>query len=255
MPVRLGQLIRDRRQELGLTQEALAERIGDNVRQAEVSRLEAGRVALPRRLRMEQLARALELPLGELLLGSGWVGAEDLEAASDAPGAADDPLTVTEQMEQSVRDLTALNADLQDTVDDLQLANTRLQARGADKDSALRIAEAIVAQLRAVLNALPDPVVVVSRAGVVITENTAYAAFSARHTDVPVMSDAAGVRMKAGDLPLERAARGERFAITVGIDDDGQRVHYRVTGEPASTLQGGLLGVVTFHPIKPPSPA
>ena len=34
MPVRLGNFIRERRQELGLTQEQLAQRIGDTVRQA-----------------------------------------------------------------------------------------------------------------------------------------------------------------------------------------------------------------------------
>ncbi|MDQ3541528.1 MAG: helix-turn-helix domain-containing protein, partial [Chloroflexota bacterium] len=62
----LGQVIRSRRVELGLTQQQLAERIGDSVEQSEVSRLERDQVALPRRPRMEQLARALEIPVGVL---------------------------------------------------------------------------------------------------------------------------------------------------------------------------------------------
>jgi len=59
---------------LGLTQEALAERIGEGMRQAEVSRLESGRVTLPRRERLERIAAALDIPVGELLARSGWSG-------------------------------------------------------------------------------------------------------------------------------------------------------------------------------------
>jgi len=72
----LGQVIRSRRQELGLTQEQLAERIGGGVRQAEVSRLESDRVVLPRRQRLERIAAALQIPLGTLLARAGWSGAD-----------------------------------------------------------------------------------------------------------------------------------------------------------------------------------
>src|SRR5262249_2092289 len=72
----LGQVIRSRRLALGLTQEELAERIGDGVRQAEVSRLECDRVTLPRRPRLERIAAALGLPLGDVLATAGWSGAD-----------------------------------------------------------------------------------------------------------------------------------------------------------------------------------
>lgn len=78
----LGHFIRRRRLELGLTQEELAERIGETVRQAEVSRLENDRIALPRRARMVAIAGALEVSLGELLLRSGWME-EDLVGEAD----------------------------------------------------------------------------------------------------------------------------------------------------------------------------
>jgi transcriptional regulator with XRE-family HTH domain len=68
----LGDFIRERRQDLGLTQEQLAERIGTSVRQADVSRLERNRVALPRRTRLEDIARALDVSLADLLVQSGW---------------------------------------------------------------------------------------------------------------------------------------------------------------------------------------
>jgi transcriptional regulator with XRE-family HTH domain len=72
----LGQVIRSRRIALALTQEELAERIGDGVRQAEISRLERDRVTLPRRRRLERIAAALDLSLGELLATAGWSGAD-----------------------------------------------------------------------------------------------------------------------------------------------------------------------------------
>lgn len=55
MTYTLGQFIRKRRVELGLTQEQLADRVGDTMRQSEMSRLERDRVSLPRRDRLESL--------------------------------------------------------------------------------------------------------------------------------------------------------------------------------------------------------
>jgi transcriptional regulator with XRE-family HTH domain len=74
----LGKVIRTRRIDLHLTQEELAERIGEGVRQAEVSRLERDRIALPRRARLEAIAAALNFSLGELLARSGWAGADGI---------------------------------------------------------------------------------------------------------------------------------------------------------------------------------
>ncbi|MEA2511933.1 MAG: Helix-turn-helix domain [Thermomicrobiales bacterium] len=72
----LGTVIKERRLALGLTQEELAERIGDGVRQAEVSRLERDRISLPRPQRLRRIALALDLLPGELLARSGWAGAD-----------------------------------------------------------------------------------------------------------------------------------------------------------------------------------
>jgi transcriptional regulator with XRE-family HTH domain len=77
----LGEFIRDRRKELGLTQEELAERIGEGVQQAEISRLERDRVGLPRRARLERIAVALQLPHSELLARTGWAGSESVSWA------------------------------------------------------------------------------------------------------------------------------------------------------------------------------
>jgi transcriptional regulator with XRE-family HTH domain len=82
----LGQTIRRRRLELNLTQEELADRIGGGVRQSEVSRLERDRITLPRRERLERIAAAIEMPIGELLKCSGWTGEwSDRQAAVVEP--------------------------------------------------------------------------------------------------------------------------------------------------------------------------
>jgi transcriptional regulator with XRE-family HTH domain len=92
----LGQAIRERRQELGWSQETLAARVvalGDAAfRQSDVSRLELGKVGLPHRIRLASLAAALDLPLGELLARSGWAGAE-AAFTSETPRAADQGTT------------------------------------------------------------------------------------------------------------------------------------------------------------------
>ena len=93
----LGETIRTRRESLGWTQKELANRVSQHgdatFRQADVSRLERGRVALPRRDRLEHIAAVLDLPLGELLARSGWTGAcSAFEAAATRdPGDASFP--------------------------------------------------------------------------------------------------------------------------------------------------------------------
>jgi len=77
-----------------MSQEDLAVRVSDqgsDITQADVSRIELGKVALPRRQRLEHLAAALELSLGELLEASGWVGAVErfiVEDTAPAPPRA-----------------------------------------------------------------------------------------------------------------------------------------------------------------------
>jgi transcriptional regulator with XRE-family HTH domain len=100
----LGDLIRERRQELGLTQEELAERMGGSASQAEISRLERGSVSLPRRARLDALAAALEISTGVLLMQSGWLSQEegdDADATSEGSPQSDtaDLMTTLAEME------------------------------------------------------------------------------------------------------------------------------------------------------------
>lgn len=68
----IGDVVHRRRSELGLTQEELAARVGQGMRQSDVSRLEHNLIALPRRRRLERIAAALDLSTGKLLAEAGW---------------------------------------------------------------------------------------------------------------------------------------------------------------------------------------
>jgi transcriptional regulator with XRE-family HTH domain len=91
-PRSLGATIKRRRRELGWSQEEFAARVASRgdwaFRQCDVSRLERGKVLLPHRERLTQIAAVLELPLGELLARSGWAGAETLFPAETSATAA-----------------------------------------------------------------------------------------------------------------------------------------------------------------------
>lgn len=103
----LGEFIRERRRDLGLTQEQLAERMVSEVRQAEIPRLEHGHVALPRRQRLEDIAQALEVSIGELLIRTGWMTEEALFLGA-RNGAHEDVPSLNEVEERALRTVAAV---------------------------------------------------------------------------------------------------------------------------------------------------
>jgi len=94
-------VIKARRRELGWSQEELAARVaaqGDAAfRQTDVSRLERGKVSLPRRQRLGHIAAALGLSLGELLMRSGWIDGGTAPAADAlrTPPAPSEPFATS----------------------------------------------------------------------------------------------------------------------------------------------------------------
>jgi transcriptional regulator with XRE-family HTH domain len=87
MPSTLGAFIRQRRQQLGLTQHQLALRTGQRTTQMHISRLESGRVTLPRWPRLRALAEALGVTPGALLLEAGVVATDDLQGTAGEPAS------------------------------------------------------------------------------------------------------------------------------------------------------------------------
>lgn len=86
----LGRAVRNLRTARRMSQEALAECVGDNMSQGDVSRLEVGRVSLPGEARLQGLARCLHTTPGELLAIANYPGL--LPEKSDAPPEAEPAL-------------------------------------------------------------------------------------------------------------------------------------------------------------------
>jgi transcriptional regulator with XRE-family HTH domain len=140
----LGGVIRARRKELGWTQEELAERVSaldEYVRQSDISRIERGEIMLPRRQRLERIAAALELSLGELLALSGWTGADLhfadkhatlVRAATDDATAADRLAPYDEAALAAIRQSTLPVAKLGTTFDRFQALTDSLRQRASE---------------------------------------------------------------------------------------------------------------------------
>jgi transcriptional regulator with XRE-family HTH domain len=110
----LGEAIRLRRLELGMSQEELAERIGPDVRQSDVSRLERGKILFPRLERLNQIASALSVSIGALLIEAGWFTDEESAqiAAAELPDAGSSvPILIADDEPISLEAIAALLGD------------------------------------------------------------------------------------------------------------------------------------------------
>ena len=110
----LGDAIRLRRLELGMSQEELAERIGPDVRQSDVSRLERGKILFPRLERLNQIAAALGMSIGALLIEAGWFTDEEsanFTSASSHESKTQSSIVVADDEPISLEAIVALLED------------------------------------------------------------------------------------------------------------------------------------------------
>ena len=103
-----------------MTQEALTHRIGSGLRQSEISRLERDGVALPRRERMEAIAVALDLSLGDLMVRTGWIDPEHASAMTIERSVA------SSEVHDAVATLTAARQLVRQAADLLASAEARM---------------------------------------------------------------------------------------------------------------------------------
>ncbi len=128
----LGQFIRAHRVAMGLTQEQLAERLGDSVRQSEISRLEKDGVEFPRRERLDAIAAALDVTLGDLLISTGWLEVEHaqmIEQIEDEgepdPDILNDAMAVLSAAKEMVAETAQLLVRAEDHVVSLMAAQAK----------------------------------------------------------------------------------------------------------------------------------
>lgn len=345
--VSLGTFIRRRRRQLGLTQEELAARVGDSVRQSDISRLERDGVSLPRRNRLEHIARALDVSLGTLMRQTGWLdeavrtgeAAGSLLDSTGTPGAAQQSIEVTctplaevdtgqdnfvaittldvtereqirrrqlaseevaarlsraneevvtvnqdltltisrlrdeyeqmavagaesqaateevetlnEKLQASNEELETLNEELQATVELLNTTYDDLHSRTLELQSLALKGEASRQQLRAIVDAIDEAIIVVDLNGSVILENACFTErFEGNATSLEFL-DPDGALPGPETSPILLAARGETFVMKMRVQSPGGVSGlYEASGRPAVVGSGPRVGVVTIRPVE-----
>jgi len=140
----LGQFIRANRLAMGMTQEELAHRVGDNVRQSDISRLENDGVDFPRRERLDAIAVALGVKLGDLLISTGWLEIEHAAAIEQIkddeqsdPDVLDDAMAVLSAAKEMVAETAHLLVKAEGHVVSLMAAQAKQnKAREKSEDTA-----------------------------------------------------------------------------------------------------------------------
>jgi transcriptional regulator with XRE-family HTH domain len=242
----LGAFIRRRRLELGLTQETLAEMIGGGVRQAEISRLEHDRVTLPRRQRLEQIATALEVPIGELLVRSGWTGAGEIDASNTIDQAEIDQLRAMNEELQSRAER------LESTVGVLATSNVALRSHiaGVETQSRQQVVDQV---MQPVLDAVIDPVIIIDESGSVVSENAAFTDLRHSNGGMNRLTTLDGNPITGVMGAFKPGRSDEEFVQSVVvINGDDSRSWHEVHVRPVRLDDGTRVSVVTVKACDAP---
>ena len=125
----IGTYVRDRRQDLGLSQAALARRVGKPYSQSDVSRLERGQIDVPRLGTLIKLASVLEVQVGDLLIVSDWFADGPVSPTSTSTSGVDQAtlITVLSEIEAELDTMLGLQLEARSRSDRLQAMIRELQ--------------------------------------------------------------------------------------------------------------------------------
>ncbi len=163
-----------------------------------------------------------------------------LVAAEEAQASTEEIETLNEELQATNEELETLNEELQATVEELSTTNEDLQARTVELQDLARSNQEEQGRLRAILENIPEAVVVINAAGRVALMNAAYAKIFG-DTDFEALDDL-GNDMPPGETPQSRVSGGESFTLKfTAIRQDGTRGRFVADGRP---IGGGEMGGV-----------
>jgi two-component system CheB/CheR fusion protein len=180
---------------------------------------------------------------------------EFLISNEEAQAATEEVETLNEELQATNEELETLNEELQATVEELNTTNDDLQARSVElQDLAVsleaqrRTSDGERSHLEAIFVSLPDPTLIVDRAGRRVLSNASYDHLMGGGE--PTFRDADGKTLRPEDSPQRRAGRGERFRVKLTIPSEGPLRQVDVVGAPIQGPDDGG-GIVALREVDP----
>ena len=173
---------------------------------------------------------------------------ESMLGAEEAQAATEEVETLNEELQATNEELETLNEELQATIEELNTTNDDLQARTSELQDLARTSEEERGQLRAILESIPEAVVVVDAAGRTVLTNAAYGRLFGER-DFHALDDL-GEPLAKHETPQERVAAGESFTLEfVAEAADGRRRRFGADAKPIGPANG-RGGVIVVREIE-----
>jgi two-component system CheB/CheR fusion protein len=172
-------------------------------------------------------------------------------AGAEIQAATEEVETLNEELQASNEELETLNEELQATVEELNTTNDDLHSRTLELQSLALRGEASRQQLRAILDAIDEAIIVVDPNGSVILENACFTErFEGIVTSLEFLAPD-GAQPGPETSPILLAARGETFVMKMRVQSPGGVAGlYEASGRPAVVGSGPRVGVVTIRPVE-----
>jgi two-component system CheB/CheR fusion protein len=163
-----------------------------------------------------------------------------LLSTEEAQAASEEVETLNEELQATNEELETLNEELQATIEELNTTNDDLQARTAELQEMARSNQEEQGRLRAILENIPEAVLVINAAGRTALNNAAYAELFGE-TNFEALDDL-GNDLPPGETPQSRVSEGEPFTLEfTATKQDGTLGRFVADGRP---IEGGEMGGV-----------
>lgn len=168
-------------------------------------------------------------------------------SAEEARASVEEVETLNEEMQATNEELETVNEQLQATVEELHTSNEDLRTRSDQLQEMARKSEQEQAQLQAILEGIPEAMLVIEASGEEMFTNAAY---RERFPGGCVAADETGAELPEKDTPQGRAARGEAFTMQfTAIGSEGVRKRYEAKGSPVGDRRR-RGGVIVFRELE-----